>query len=135
MSSELDKGCMDVKQGKQEDIEAWRASNQDIEFMVSDRSGLEGTWSAFRFRILLPVAGPNTVAVEIRSRFALALIGYGHAITRSAQFSFSFQLTTHLSLCYCTYDLRGLLYSGFVIFSYEQATLICPRQLRQDTSS
>ncbi len=30
MSSELDEGFVDVKQGKQEDSEAWRASNQDI---------------------------------------------------------------------------------------------------------
>ena len=59
LDEDIDEGFLDVKQGKQEDSETWRASNQDIEFMVSERSGRAGTWSACSVSgILLPVAGP-----------------------------------------------------------------------------
>ena len=49
-SSELDGDVIDTKHGKQEDSEAWRASNQDIEFMVSERSGRAGGHVVGMFR-------------------------------------------------------------------------------------
>ncbi len=64
MSSELGKGFIDAKQGKQEDSEAWRASNQDTEFMVSERNG-RGTWSACSFPgNLLPVTDPASLLLS-----------------------------------------------------------------------
>ena len=64
VSSELGENFLDVKQGKQEDSEAWSASNQDIEFMEDEPAAWLTRDQHAPFRVCcyrLPVAQQRAV--------------------------------------------------------------------------